>query len=216
MLGIFITGSVIIFAFLCFTTIKQKETSPKTHVLSFKKHGKRKNKDKGKPKKFKSKTNTSKDKKVTTPTQPVKSNKTEVVVKDNKEKILNEIPPTIKDNPWNVHNLHSNNKHPAIVTKTDNGEALILRTTTEEKDRHSKFQINDGLTDEQKDLTYVKRSMSIIPLKKIYKKVKNSRIKSKDKDLIYEEIKSIPSNVSKYEKLGNYIPENEKNKKSHT
>lgn len=209
MLGIFITGSVIIFAFLCFTTIKQKETSPKTHVLSFKKHGKRKNKDKGKPKKFKSKTNTSKDKKVTTPTQPVKSNKTEVVVKDNKEKLLNEIPPSIKDNPWNVHYV-ANDTHARIVIASKNKETLTLSTTTEENDKDPKIAINDGLIENQDCKTYVKTNGKVIASKLIQKKKKNSRITIKDKNLIYDEIKSKPSNISNYKNLGDVIPKENK------
>ena len=133
--------------------------------------------------------------------------------KNTKKTVSKVIPPSIKDNPWNVHYV-SDNEHPTIITKTDNKEALVLGTTTEKKDKHPKIKINDGLIKNQKEPTYVKTNARVIPTKRIQRKKKNSRITSKDKNLIYEEIKSIPGNITKYENLGNSIPEDEKNKKS--
>ena len=129
--------------------------------------------------------------------------------KNTKKTVSKVIPPSIKDNPWNVHYVN-NNTHAQIIITAKNKEALTLGTTTESKDKDPKIPLNDGLTNNQNEPSFVKTHAKVIPTKRIQRKKKNSRITPKDKNLIYEEIKNIPSNVEKYDNLGSLIPEEQK------
>ena len=127
-------------------------------------------------------------------------------------KNLKRNPPSIKNNPWNIHYV-ANNIHPQIILKSKNKEALGLNTTSEENDTDAKIKIQDDLDRNQKCDTFVKKRLSVLPTKNIQKQKKDSSITKQDKDLIYENIKSYGSNPKKYQSLGNLIPEEEKQKK---
>ena len=129
------------------------------------------------------------------------------------EEELKEIPPSIKNNPWNIHYV-ANNIHPQIILKSKNKEALGLSTTSEENDTDAKIKIQDGLDRNQKCDTFVKKRLSVLPTKNIQKQKKDSSITKQDKELIYENIKSYGDNPKKYQSLGNLIPEEEKQKKT--
>lgn len=129
------------------------------------------------------------------------------------EEELKEIPPSIKNNPWNIHYV-ANNDHAQIVLKSKNKEALTLGTTTEEKDPNAKFKLQDGLERNQKQTSFVKKKLNVLPTKLIQMQKKNSSITKQDKDLIYENIKSYGDNPRKYQLLGELIPEEEKQKKA--
>ena len=129
------------------------------------------------------------------------------------EEELKEIPPSIKNNPWNIHYV-ANNDHAQIVLKSKNKEALTLGTTTEEKDPNAKFKLQDGLERNQKQSSFVKKKLNVLPTKLIQMQKKNSSITKQDKDLIYENIKSYGDNPRKYQLLGELIPEEEKQKKA--
>lgn len=124
---------------------------------------------------------------------------------------LKEIPPSIKNNPWNIHYV-ANNDHAQIVLKSKNKEALTLGTTTEEKDPNAKFKLQDGLERNQKQTSFVKKKLNVFPTKLIQRQKKDSSITKQDKDLIYENIKSYGDNPKKYQLLGELIPEEEKQK----
>lgn len=130
--------------------------------------------------------------------------KLESVIKGNYKKNKDTIPESIKNNNWNVHYV-SNNNHAEIVIATKNKEAMTLITTTEEKDKDSKFLIKDGLTRHQKVKSYVKRRANVIPTNKINRKKKDASITPNDKNLIYENIKNYGNNPSKYKNLGNIL-----------
>ena len=127
-------------------------------------------------------------------------------------KNLKKIPPSIKNNPWNIHYI-ANNEHAHIVLKSKNKEALTLGTTTEEKDPNEKFKLQDGLERNQNQASFVKKKLNVLPTKLIQRQNKDSSITKQDKDLIYENIKSYGNNPKKYQSLGNLIPEEEKQKK---
>ena len=127
------------------------------------------------------------------------------------EEELKEIPPSIKNNPWNIHYV-ANNEHAHIVLKSKNKEALTLGTTTEEKDPNAKFKLQDGLERNQKQTSFVKKKLNVFPTKLIQRQKKDSSITKQDKDLIYENIKSYGDNPRKYQLLGELIPEEEKQK----
>ena len=127
-------------------------------------------------------------------------------------KNLKRNPPSIKNNPLNIHYV-ANNIHPQIILKSKNKEALGLNTTSEENDTDAKIKIQDDLDRNQKCDTFVKKRLSVLPTKNIQKQKKDSSITKQDKDLIYENIKSYGSNPKKYQSLGNLIPEEEKQKK---
>lgn len=127
------------------------------------------------------------------------------------EEELKEIPPSIKNNPWNIHYV-ANNDHVQIILKAKNKEVLGLSTTSEENDSDAKIKINDGLDRNQKCDTFVKKRLNIFSTKVVQKQKKNSSITDRDKDLIYENIKSYGDNPKKYQLLGNTIPEEEKKK----
>ena len=76
-------------------------------------------------------------------------------VKTTEEK-LKEIPPSIKNNPWNIHYV-ANNDHVQIILKAKNKEVLGLSTTSEENDSDAKIKISDGLDRDQKCDTFVKK-----------------------------------------------------------
>lgn len=91
-------------------------------------------------------------------------------VKTTEEK-LKEIPPSIKNNPWNIHYV-ANNDHAQIILKSKNKETLTLRTTTEEKDPNAKFKLQDGLERNQMQTSFGKKKLNLLPTKLIQRQKK--------------------------------------------
>ena len=133
------------------------------------------------------------------------------VIKKKCDPSKEELPNKIKQNPWNVHYVR-NNEHSHIIIASKNKQAMALGTTSEVKTKHPKIKIKDGLVPNQDCNTYVLTSAKVISSSKIQKKKPNSRITPRDKDYIFDSIKSNPGNVEKYKNLGSSTEKKDKKK----
>ena len=111
-----------------------------------------------------------------------------------------EIPSSILNNVWNVHYIKGN-KHPQIVTASNNGNVLIFGSTTESKNKHPKTVIPGGLKDGQLENSYLLLNGSVITVGRLQKRLKDHRVTAEGKTHIYENIKNRKSNIINYKDL---------------
>ena len=109
------------------------------------------------------------------------------------------IPEEIKNNPWNVHN-NRKTQHPVIVLESGKENVLISRSSSTKVD-NSWFALNDGLTPNQNEPSYVNGKTEKLSKTKLQRKLKDSRITPRDKQKIFENLKKHSRNYKNYEEI---------------